>query len=85
MVVVARSVPTQWGRFDVVVAVAMCLPVIVGLAKTSMSALLILITVSSAASIQQGDSDVNATQDSDSTLISRHVLVNSFIHSSEPT
>ena len=75
MVVVAKPVPTQLGRFSVAAAVAMCSPVIEELVRTSMNAQLTLITASNAASIQQGDSDVNATQDSDSTLISGPVLV----------
>jgi hypothetical protein len=46
-----------------------------GLAKTSMNALLTLITASSAASILAVDSGVTATLDSGSTRISGHVLV----------
>ena len=51
-VAVAKPVPTQWGHFNVAAAVAMCLPVMEEFAKTSMSALLTVITASSAASIQ---------------------------------
>ena len=78
-VAVAKPVPTQWDHFCVAAALAMCLPVVEELAKTSMSVLLTVITASSAASTQQGDSDVNVTQDSDSTLINGRVLVTNFL------
>ena len=64
-VVVTRSVPTQWGHFSVAAAMATHSPMMKKLVRTSMSALLALITASSAASIQQGDLDVNVMQDSD--------------------
>ena len=75
MVVVARSVPIQWSHFSVAAEVAMSSPVMEKLVRTSMSALLTLITASSFVSILLGDSDVNVTQDFDSTLINGRALV----------
>ena len=75
MVVVGRSVPTQWGHFSVAAKVATHSPMMEKLVRTSMSALLTLITASSFVSILLGDLDVNVMQDSISTLISRLVLV----------
>ena len=75
MAVVAKSVPTQLDHFSVAATVATDWPVMEGPVRTLMNALLTLTTASSAASILLGDSGVNATLDSNSTLINGHVLV----------
>ena len=85
MGVVIRSVLTLQAHLHVAATVVTDWPVMEGPVRTLMNALLTLTTASSAASILLGDSGVNATLVSDSTLINGHVLVSSFIGLSEPT
>ena len=85
MEVVTRSVLTLQAHLHALATEATDWPVMEGPVRTLMNALLTLTTASSAASILLGDSGVNATLDSDLTLINGHVLVSSFIGLSEPT
>ena len=85
MEVVTRSVLTLQAHLHVAATVATDWPLMEGPVRTLMNALLTLTTASRAASILLVDSGVNATLDSDSTLINGHVLVSSFIGLSEPT
>ena len=78
MEVVTRYAPILQAHLHVAAAVATDWPVMEELARTSMNALLTLITASRAVSILLGDSGVNATLDYNSTLISGHVLVSTF-------
>ena len=75
MVVVAKSAPIQLDHLRVAVIAATDWPAMEGLARTSMNALPTPIAASSSASTLLVDSGVTVTRDSDSTLISVHVLV----------
>ena len=75
MEAVTRYALTLKTHLRVAVIVATDWPAMEGLARTSMNALPTPITASSSASTLLVDSGVTVTRDSDSTLISGHVLV----------